>query len=58
MKKSKIRLDQAMTINEPPTATIEKAANGFVIRCGYGKPIHIAKSMGEAQKIQAKLLKK
>ena len=61
MAKSKakaIRLDVPMQIKETPQATLEKAANGFVIRSGYGSPVHIAKTMQEAQKIQAKLLNK
>jgi hypothetical protein len=59
VKKSKVRLDQPMEIKERPMATIEKANGGFIIKCGqYGEMPYVAKDMKEAQKIQAKLLKK
>ena len=56
--KRAVRLDVPMEIKETPQATVEKASNGFIVRCGYGQPVHIAKSIQEAQKIQAKLLNK
>ena len=47
----------AMPYHEPKRVTIEKAANGFIINKGYGEKACIAKTMKEAQTLQAKFLR-
>lgn len=42
---------------EPKISRIEKAANGFIVTKGYGDKPMIAKTLVEAQKLQARHLK-
>lgn len=49
-------LEKVSSFQEPKQARIEKAANGYIVSKGYGEKPSIAKTLGEAQKIQAKYL--
>jgi hypothetical protein len=42
--------------NEPKQSRIERAGNGFIVSKGYGDKPMIAKTLTEAQRIQAKFL--
>lgn len=48
---------KAVPYKEPIQARIEKAEGGFIVTKGYGDKPTVAKTLAEAQKIQAKLLK-
>jgi hypothetical protein len=55
-KSSKLQALSEMP-KEPKQSRIEKVGNGFVVSSGYGDKSMIAKTLGEAQKIQANFLK-
>lgn len=42
---------------EPKSCRIEKASNGFIVNHGWGSKQMIAKTLPEAQKLQAQYLK-
>lgn len=56
-KSPMMEMDSMKMPSMPKRCTIEKANGGYIIREGYGDKQFVAKDMGEAQKIQEKLLK-
>lgn len=56
-KTSSSAVDVPMMPKEPPRATIQKAANGFIVTGQYGEKPAVAKTLKEAQAIQEKYLK-